>query len=141
MIVHCSRKIAFCAGHRVWGHESACAHLHGHNYRAFFHATAPRLDAVGRVIDFSLLKKRLGGWIERNWDHGFLLHRDDEEAIAAVRGVAGQKLFLLDANPTAENLAAYLLSEVAPEELSDTGVTVDRVVLWETENCFAEARR
>lgn len=26
----------FSAGHRVYGHESACAHLHGHNYRVHF---------------------------------------------------------------------------------------------------------
>jgi hypothetical protein len=31
------------------------------------------------------------------------------------------------------------LHEVAPRLLDGTGVTVRRVVLWETENCYTEA--
>ncbi len=139
--IECTRRIQFCTGHRIWGHENKCAYLHGHNYVAFFHATAPELDEIGRVIDFSVLKTRLGGWIEEHWDHGFLLHRDDREAIAAVTRIPDQKLFLMDANPTAENMARYLLETVAPRELEGLGVEVVKVVLWETENCFAEARR
>jgi len=139
--IRCTRRIQFCAGHRIWGHENVCAHLHGHNYVALFHATAPELDPLGRVIDFSVLKSRLGRWIDENWDHGFVLHRDDAEAIDAVRRVPGQKLFLLDGNPTAENMALHLLDEVAPAELAGLGVEVVKVTLWETENCFAEVGR
>ena len=139
-MIECTRRIRFCAGHRVWKHESKCAWLHGHNYVAFFHAAAAELDELGRVIDFSVLAERLGGWIEEHWDHGFILHREDEEAKAAVGKVAGQRVFLLDSNPTAENLADYLLREVAPEALAGTGVQVVKVVLWESESSFAEAR-
>jgi 6-pyruvoyltetrahydropterin/6-carboxytetrahydropterin synthase len=134
----CARRIQFCAGHRVWNHESKCAHLHGHNYVAVFYATATQLDALGRVIDFSELKSRLGGWVDTYWDHGFVLHEDDLEALEALKKVAGQKLYTLKANPTVENLADYLLRTVAPRELADTGVQVVKIVLWETENCCAE---
>ena len=139
-MIECTRRIRFCAGHRVWKHESKCAWLHGHNYVAFFHAAADELDELGRVIDFSVLAERLGGWVDEHWDHGFILHREDEEAKAAVEKVAGQRLFLLDANPTAEYLADYLLRQVAPEALAGTGVQVVKVVLWESESSFAEAR-
>ncbi len=132
------RKISFCAGHRVWRHEDRCAHLHGHNYIAFLHATAEQLDDLGRVIDFRVLKERLGGWIDEHWDHGFICHRDDAEARAAMSAIPGQKTFLLDGNPTTENLAAHLLHVVGPEQLAGTGVRLVRVVLWETENCYAE---
>jgi len=138
--VVCTRRIQFCAGHRVHRHESKCANLHGHNYVAFFHATAPRLDSVGRVIDFSVLKERLGSWVDTEWDHGFILYRDDAEAAAAVRLVAGQKLYFMDENPTAENMALHLLEQVAPRVLAGTEARVVRVVLWETENCFADVR-
>jgi len=134
----CTRRIHFSSGHRVWRHESKCAHLHGHNYVAFFQAHADDLDALGRVIDFGELKTRLGAWIDRHWDHGFLLHRDDHEAIEAVTKVPGQKVFLMDNNPTAENIARHLLCQVAPRELEGTGVRVVRVCVWETENCSAE---
>ncbi len=132
------RRIQFCAGHRVWKHEHRCRNLHGHNYTAFFHATAEALDPLGRVIDFGVLKERLGGWIDRHWDHGFICFRDDAEAIAAMSAVPDQKTFLLDENPTTENMAKHLLHVVGPEQLAGTGVRLVRVVLWETENCYAE---
>ncbi|MBF0198688.1 MAG: 6-carboxytetrahydropterin synthase, partial [Planctomycetes bacterium] len=47
-------------------------------------------------------------------------------------------IFVLPLNPTAENLAYYLLHEVCPKELKGMGVIVHKVVLWETENCYAE---
>ncbi len=136
--IQCVRRVQFCAGHRVWKHESKCAHLHGHNYVALFHATARNLDGLGRVIDFSELKNRLGGWIDANWDHGFILNREDRDAIEAVRAIPGQKMYLLNGNPTAENLASHLLTEVANRQMAGAGVKVVKVILWETENSYAE---
>ena len=133
------RRIQFCAGHRVMGHEGLCACLHGHNYVAFFHAEADDLDSVGRVIDFGVLKEKLGGWVDENWDHGFVYFQDDAEvAEIFARQVPAHKRFVLPDNPTAENMARYLLEVVGPEQLGGTGVRLVKVVLWETENCFAE---
>ena len=139
MTTTCTRRIQFCAGHRLAGHESKCANLHGHNYVAFFHAAAKELDPVGRVIDFGVLKDKLGGWIQENWDHGFIAHKDDTEAHQAMAAIPDQKQFLMDRNPTTENMARYLLEVVGPKQLAGTGVQLVRVVLWETENCYAEA--
>ena len=133
------RRVRFCAGHRLLGHEGKCAALHGHNYTAEFHVTADRLDAVGRVIDFAELKVRLKGWIDEHWDHGFVLWEQDEAAIRAVRSVDPHKVFLLAENPTAENLAKYLLERVCPDRLSPLGVLCTRVLLWETDEAYAEA--
>lgn len=132
------RRIQFCAGHRVWKHEHRCANLHGHNYVAFVHAEAEQLDALGRVIDFAVLKERIGGWIDRHWDHGFICHAEDAEALRAMAAIPNQKVFQLNANPTSENMADYLLRVVGPNELKGTGVRIVRVVLWETENCYVE---
>jgi len=132
------RRITFNAGHRLWKHEGRCEHVHGHNYVVYFHATADKLDKVGRIIDFNVLKSKLGGWIEDNWDHGFICHKDDRVIREALSVIEGQKIFLLDENPTAENLAGYLLHVVGPQQLADTGVRLSKVVLWETENCCAE---
>lgn len=144
--IHAVRRVQFCAGHRVPGHENKCAHIHGHNYVAYFHARAAELDSVGRVIDFSVLKERLGGWIDKHWDHGFIAMDGDYDAVHAVapftpRLGVEQKLFLLSNSPTAENMASYLLNVVCEQELRGTGVRVDKVVLWETENCFVEVSR
>lgn len=151
--ITCTRRIQFCAGHRVMGHENKCAHLHGHNYVAFFTAeavpeSAYRTDDVGRVIDFSVLKERLGGWIDRFWDHGFLLHEMDHATIKAISalnaareegGEEPQKVYVMPSNPTAENMAWWLLINVAPRLLADTGIRIRKVRIWETENCYADA--
>lgn len=136
--IEISRRIAFCAGHRVLGHENKCAGLHGHNYEAYFYATAENLDPLGRIIDFGVLKEKLGTWIDENWDHAMVLFVQDTEAIQAVKHLSSQRLFELPYNPTAENMALFLLKEVAPKCLEGTGVKITRVVLKETPNCQAE---
>lgn len=139
MPITATRRVQFAAGHRVHGHEGKCRHLHGHNFVAFLTAAGADLDAVGRVIDFGVLKERIGGWIEREWDHGFVVWRDDAEARRALAAVDGQKTYLLPANPTAENLADHLLRVVGPRVLEGTGVRLVKVTLYETENGIAEA--
>lgn len=138
-MITCTRRIQFCAGHRVYRHESKCRNMHGHNYVVLFKATCPCLDEIGRVIDFSVLKEKIGGWIECYWDHGFIYFVDDEEVRHALEMVKGQKVYITTFNPTAENMADYLLRVICPEVLRGTNVTVTKVVIWETENCFAEA--
>jgi len=121
-------------------HESKCRNPHGHNYVAFIHAEAPELDELGRVIDFGVLKEKVGGWIDTWWDHGFIYARGDRAMQQALLTFDEfrPKQFCLNRNPTAENMAAHLLDDVCPEVLDGTGVTVTKVVLWETENCFVE---
>lgn len=133
-----TRRLTFTAGHRVMGHDGGCRNVHGHNYEAFFTAEADGLDGLGMVIDFAVLKGCLGSWLAENWDHGFIHAWNDDEVIGALGRVAGQKTFALHANPTAENLALYLLFSVGPKVLRDTGVKLVRVKLVETENCYAE---
>jgi len=126
------------------GHESKCAHLHGHNYVVHITAGAVMntLDTIGRVIDFSVLKAKIGTWLDDHWDHGFVLYEDDEAGQLAMRefnGTSGisQKLFLLPYNPTAENMAKFLGEVVCPAALEGTGVMIIRVKVEETENCSA----
>jgi 6-pyruvoyltetrahydropterin/6-carboxytetrahydropterin synthase len=138
--VTCTRRLTFEAGHRVFQHESKCAHFHGHSYKALIEAEGP-LDAIGRVIDFSVLKERIGRWIDGHFDHGFLVWDKDTDAIQVLSQlVPVQKIYPLPYNPTAENIAKFLLEDICPFVLDGTGVTVTRVVIHETENCSAEAR-
>lgn len=135
----CVRKIHFCAGHRVYGHESKCATPHGHNYNVYISAEAEQLDDIGRVVDFSVIKERMGGWIDENWDHTFLVYHLDKTLIAALQEVPANKPpYICPFNPTAENMAEYLLRVVSPEIFAGTNVQITKIVLWETENCFVE---
>jgi 6-pyruvoyltetrahydropterin/6-carboxytetrahydropterin synthase len=133
------RRIKFCAGHRLYKHGGKCEHFHGHNYVADFFVSGSDQDAVGRVMDFSDLKSRCKGWLDENWDHSFLVYEQDQNAIEALRMVKPSRLFLMPYNPTAENMAKYLLEEVCPQLLADSGAVATRVRIWETDESFAEA--
>jgi 6-pyruvoyltetrahydropterin/6-carboxytetrahydropterin synthase len=138
-------------GHRLLNHEGKCAHLHGHNYVGLFTAAAldskpGDLDPVGRVIDFAVLKAKIGGWIERRWDHGFVYSAHDKATDELMKAAAetleqGQKFYIMDRNPTAENLADHLFFDICPILLAGTGVKVVEITLWETENCYATVKQ
>ena len=127
------RRIKFCAGHRLHQHGGKCEFFHGHNYIADFYVTSDNVDSVGRIIDFAELKSRFKGWLDDHWDHGFILNQDDQNGLEAIKLVVPSKYYVLPYNPTAENMARYLLEVVCPEVLSDTNVQATRVVIWETE--------
>lgn len=161
-----------CAGHRVVGHESKCRHLHGHNYKFHF-KVAPKgipvdmeypegfpgklynpgkLDDVGRVIDFSVVKTTLCQWLEDNWDHKFLHWENDTliEGLSSIVGLedrcgehisAREQLNFLDSlvslpfNPTAENLAAYMVNVIGSQLLDEHGVQLVECTIEETSKC------
>jgi 6-pyruvoyltetrahydropterin/6-carboxytetrahydropterin synthase len=135
------KRIRFAAGHRLFGHGGKCEHFHGHNYVAEFYVSSSEneVDDVGRIIDFKELKTRLKTWIDDNWDHGFLINEVDENAIEAIQVSKPNKYYLLPYNPTAENIARYLLDNVCPKVLDGTNATATRVVIWETQDSCAEA--
>ncbi len=133
------RRIKFCAGHRLLGHGGKCEHFHGHNYVAEFVVVGEAQDDVGRVIDFAELKARCKGWIDRYWDHSFVVWCDDQNAISALQSVTPTRYFLLPYNPTSENMARYLLEVVCPEILVGTNARAIRVRIWETDESYAEA--
>jgi len=136
----CVRKIHFSYGHRVMNHESKCASLHGHNGVVWVYARPINgLDSLGRVVDFSVLKEKLGGWIDSNWDHTMILSKDDTSVINAVQGTWQKRpAFLLPNNPTAENMAKYLLYEICPIVLKGKGIVVHKIGFFETENSYVE---
>lgn len=135
-------------GHRVVGHESKCAFLHGHNYRVYFTCLAEELDSVGRVIDFSVIKARLCMWLEDNWDHKFLAWTSDrmmrnintvliECADEHEQSTFCDSIVWVPFNPTAENIARYLAMVVGPKQLEGTGVQLITVRVEETRKCSA----
>ena len=125
-----TREIDFCYGHRLLNYEGKCRYLHGHNGRAVIAIGASRLDERGMVLDFSEIKKVISRWIDDHLDHRMILRRDDP-VIPALREL-GEPLYLMDENPTAENIA-QLIFDVSVEH----GFPVVETQLWETERCFA----
>lgn len=132
MLIKAHRYHDFSYGHRVFQHESKCAHLHGHNGRVTFFCEATALDNVGRVIDFSVIKSTLVDWVEKNWDHKFLVYEKDPWSGRLLD--LDPTVVVVPFNPTSENMAKYLYEVVGPRELP-LGVKLVRVEFLETRKC------
>lgn len=138
--VSATRQHDFSYGHRVHGHESKCAYLHGHNGRVTFtvvqeEGSLDGRDDLGRVMDFSVIKSRLCEWLEREWDHRFLIW--DEDPMAESLAVLDSTVVWVPFNPTAENMAEYLVLVVGPMQLQGTGCRLVKCVFEETRKCSA----
>lgn len=133
MSVKAKRYHDISCGHRVHGHEGKCRHLHGHNYRVHFTVEA-ELDEVGRVLDFSVIKEKLCMWLEDIWDHKFLVWENDPLS-RHLRGL-DQTVVFVPFNPTAENMAKFLVEVVGPAVLP-VGVKLVEVEVEETRKCSA----
>lgn len=138
-MITATRVIGIDAGHRVTRHESKCRNAHGHRYTLEITVSAPNLDEVGRVVDFGTVKDVVGGWLLDHLDHGYIAAPWDE--VATILEGLGQKVYRMPdgMEPTAENIARHVL-EVAQSLLGET-LVVERVRVWETPNCCADAER
>lgn len=151
-----TKILEFDAGHRVLGHSGRCRFIHGHRYKAEITVEAWKLNELDMVIDFGDVKKLVGGWIDKHWDHNFICHEDDplmklcrqmgtgviaDEIVDSQLKRAFERIpFVMpNGNPTAENMAAILFKE-ADSLLRDNRIKVLGVRLWETPTCFAEVR-
>ena len=128
-----TREIEFCYGHRLLNYSGKCRHLHGHNGRAVVAVQAERLDRLGMVVDFGRIKDVVSDWIDRTLDHRMLLHRDDP--VLPLLREQGEPVFVMDVNPTAENIARLIFDYAAGQ-----GFPVVEVRLWETETSCAVYR-
>jgi 6-pyruvoyltetrahydropterin/6-carboxytetrahydropterin synthase len=128
-----TREIRFCYGHRLLNYEGKCRHLHGHNGRAVLTLAADHLDARGMVMDFGEIKEAVSTWIDETLDHRMLLHENDP-ALPWLKQ-QGEPVFVLNVNPTAENIARVIFDFAAGK-----GFPVVEVQLWETDYCFATYR-
>lgn len=131
----CTVRIEFDAAHRVIGHENKCKYLHGHRYVLEISAAAETLDNLGRVIDFGVLKRIVKEWIDSNLDHTTILSTKDIDLGNSIESYTGQKIYYLNANPTAENIAQHLLRDVLAKLFLHYNVHIAQIVLHETPNC------
>lgn len=129
-----ARDIQFCYGHRLLRYEGKCRHLHGHNGIARIVLEGKELDDRGMLIDFSDIKREVQHWIDETIDHTMILCRDDPLLPLLIE--RNERVFVMDLNPTAENIARLIFDHAAA-----AGLPIVEVTLWETENCYATYSR
>lgn len=143
-----TRRLEFDAGHRIPDHASQCKHLHGHRYVIEISLTGDiiRKDgdpANGMVMDFGEIKQIAKRELVDQWDHAFLAYRLDKPVVDFLASLPGHKTVLLDAVPTAENLAliAFRILDTHYADTFGNHLQLDRVRLYETPNCWADFSR
>lgn len=105
----------FDAAHALRGYEGPCENLHGHTWKVQMFLKGNKLDKLGMLQDFKIIKKRFGEVIGR-LDHQNL----NETAPFDVK------------NPTSEIIAEVLFGELKKKFKNLTRVTV-----WESGNTYA----
>lgn len=128
-----AKQIHFCYGHRLLDYDGKCRHLHGHNALVEVTLANEQLDGAGMVVDFGEIKRLLKGWIDEQLDHKMILRRDDP--VVPVLQELGEPLYLLEDNPTAENIAREIHRHGC-----ERGLPLVTVKLWETPSSFAVYR-
>lgn len=128
------KEVHFCYGHRLLGHGGKCRHLHGHNARAQIRLESESLDPLGLVVDFKDIGDYVKSWLHAEIDHTMLLFREDP-ALHLLQA-AGERVYAMDMNPSAENIARLIF-----EHVERGGFPVVEVTLFETYSGSASFRR
>lgn len=143
-----TRRVEFDAGHRVPDHKSQCRNLHGHRYVLEATVTGEVRDEPGNpengmITDFGELKEIMLTEVANEWDHAFLVYRNDKIVVGFLSKISGHKTVILQVVPTAENLvmlAAQKINDVLQAKYGDK-IALTNLRLYETPNCWADAVR
>lgn len=132
-----TRSFKFDSGHRLFGYEGKCKHIHGHSYVAEVTVGGFELDHLGMLVDFGVLKK-LQEWIDKWWDHNLLLCDSDPLWKVMPEANGGRLPYNTRGSlPTAEVMCELLCRE-ASALLDSERIRVVKVRIYETEDCWAE---
>ena len=110
----------FSSAHQLRGYRGKCENLHGHNYRIEIYARGRELNNIGLLVDFVELKAAADEVVN------YLDHRNINELPP----------FDDELNPSAENLARYILERVS-SRVGDERVQVYKVRCFETPTSVA----
>lgn len=110
---------SFSAAHRLRHYSGKCENLHGHNWKVQVFLKAERLDDLGMVMDFGILKAEMDE----------ILARLDHKELNKLKPFQG-------INPTAENIARWIFQEMS-EKVKDERIQVSKVMVWETDSSCA----
>ena len=110
----------FSSAHQLRGYRGKCENLHGHNYKIEIYARGRELNNIGLLVDFVELKAAADEIVN------YLDHRNINELPP----------FDEELNPSAENLARYILERVS-SRVGDERVQVYKVRCFETPTSVA----
>lgn len=125
--------------HALNNYEGDCRHIHGHSYELHVTVTAAvsgdnYISPPGVLIDFKNLKKLVNESIVKKFDHRIILSRSYAVKNPSIGHL--ENVFLIEAEPSAENLLIY--SKSAISEALPAGIRLYALRLFETKGSYAE---
>ena len=134
-----SVKHNFETAHRLTSTSSMkCQSIHGHSWWIEVWIEGDTLSSDEMLAPYGDIKKAWRTFIDSEIDHGLVLSSTDPLVAALKTALPHQKLYLLQGDPTTENLSRHLF-EKARENIEPfgEGLRVTRVALQETHVNFA----
>jgi|TARA_B110000967_G_C18480214_1_gene361759 6-pyruvoyltetrahydropterin/6-carboxytetrahydropterin synthase len=139
-------RLEFDAGHRIPHHKSSCKNLHGHRYAIEVTIkgeviTDESNSDFGMVMDFKDAKELIKKTIVEEWDHSFIVHRDDTVVLKFLDSLDNHKTVVFPLIPTAENMALVAMKKLKISFNDEFGTLIKpfKVRLYETPNNWADA--
>jgi len=139
-------KLEFDAGHRIPHHKSSCKNLHGHRYAIEVTIKGEVVSDqsnsdFGMVMDFKDAKELIKKTIVEEWDHSFIVYRDDAVVLKFLESLDGHKTVIFPLVPTAENMALVAMEKLKISFDKEFGSLIKpfKVRLYETPNNWADA--
>lgn len=135
-----TKEFSFSYGHRLRFHSGLCKNLHGHNAILRITLGETSMNKDDMVIDFSVVKNKVKEWLDKNWEHAMIVAKEDTELGELLIQLPNQKIFILDNEPTAENMAGLLFKSILPTIFAGLPVTIYSVVFYETPTSYTEIK-
>jgi len=138
-------KLEFDAGHRIPNHKSICKNLHGHRYCIEVtikgEINSDKLNSdFGMVVDFKDAKELIKKTIVDEWDHSFIVYKDDAIVLEFLNSLDNHKTVIFPLVPTAENMAIIAMEKlkIAFDNKFGNSIKPFKIKLFETPNNWAE---
>tara|TARA_B110000008_G_C16712647_1_gene461439 strand:- start:10 stop:447 length:438 start_codon:yes stop_codon:yes gene_type:complete len=138
-------RLEFDAGHRIPSHKSVCKNLHGHRYcievtiKGDINSEKTNSN-FGMVLDFKDAKDLIKKSIVDEWDHSFIVYKDDQIVLEFLNSLKNHKTVIFPLVPTAENMALVAMDKLKTAFKKEFGDSIRpfKIKLFETPNNWAE---
>ena len=110
----------FASAHFLPGYQGNCKDLHGHTWKVEVTVNSEKLDTIGMVVDFKIIKEEFKNFL-MSIDHVCL----------------NDLPYFKKVNPTTEHLAKYIFDEFGkaglPTGQAGLPLTIVKVRVWESD--------
>jgi 6-pyruvoyltetrahydropterin/6-carboxytetrahydropterin synthase len=139
--IRVTKEFNFEMAHALLGYDGPCKDIHGHSYKLSVTISGnpvndKKSSVLGMVIDFSILKDIVRKCVIEHFDHALVLNNESSKYLTVNFASIPGKLFLVDYQPTCENLLLDFVNRI--EKNLPSYASLHHLKLRETATSYAE---